>query len=138
MTHFKLLFEHDYVGAWDLEGGEKTVVIDRIAVEDLKSVDGQTKKKPVVSFRGAKRRLILNKVNAQTIADLYGPDVDKWVGKPITLIATTTNAFGKTVECIRVKPERPAGNGKKRGLAPSEQAIEDSEPVHDSAAPDMH
>ena len=135
MTHFKLLFEHDYVGAWDLEGDEKTVVIERISIEELKSVDGQTKRKPVVSFKGAKRKLILNKTNATVIADLYGPDADKWIGKAVTLIPTTTSAFGKVVECVRVKPERPRGNGKNRALSPSEQAVEDSEP---GAAEEVH
>ena len=44
--------------------------------------------KPAVSFKGAKKRLLLNKTQAFRIAEIVGsPDTDYWRGHSITLRA---------------------------------------------------
>ncbi len=74
----------------------------------LTGEDGKKSKKPVAYFRGKDRGLALNSTNCKTIAKMYGNDTDKWAGKLVTLYPTTTNAFGQTVECIRIRPSAPA------------------------------
>jgi hypothetical protein len=106
MPHYKLLYPRDYVGACDLDKGDRTVTIASVKIEELHSADRGKKaeKKPVLFFKDATKKLVLNKTNAAIIAELYGTNTDKWIGKPITLYATTCSSFGKTTECVRVRP----------------------------------
>jgi hypothetical protein len=117
MAHYKLLFPGKYLGAHDLTKGDATLTIRAIVVEDLKNAEGKDERKPVVYFHETKavaerkreqeKALILNKTNAATIASLYGTDSDRWIGKAVTIYAATDRAFGKTVECLRIRPTVP-------------------------------
>lgn len=112
----RLLFPSLYLSAPDLRGEDRTLTIRAVAVDELKTSAG-TEKKPCVYFEETKaaaerdgkkeRRLVLNKTNAMTVASLYGYEVDEWVGKRITLFPTQADAFGKTVDCIRIRPTVP-------------------------------
>jgi len=120
--HYKLLFPSLFLGAEDLQGKDVTLTMRRVLVEDLQGQGGQSEKKPCLFFEetrdkaeknGAKeKRLVLNRTNAKTIAKLYGPEVDDWAGKQITLFPTTTQAFGDTVDCIRVRPAVPTATAQ--------------------------
>ena len=58
----------------------------------------------VVYFMGAKKGLILNEVNAYTIADILGsPDTEDWIGGEIELYPTTVQVGGETKAAIRVR-----------------------------------
>lgn len=108
--HWKRMFpDEKYLGAWDLEGHSgAVVVIDRVEVEELKSQRG-TDHKPVAYFRGKKKGMVLNKTNCKTIATLYGQNADGWLGKAVEIFATTCSAAGgETVECLRIRPRKPA------------------------------
>ena len=114
---FRLLFPSLYLGAADLHGKDATLTIRRIIVEELKTDRGD-EKKPVIYFeetaaKAAKsgdkeKRIVLNKTNATAIAFLYGNEIDDWTGKRITIYPTKAQAFGKIVDCIRVREEVPA------------------------------
>ena len=67
--------------------------------------------------RRERKKLVLNKTNATTVAKLYGPRPSQWAGKRIVLFPTQCEAFGKTTDCIRVRPTAP--NGKKPEAPPS-------------------
>lgn len=113
----RLLFPSLYLSAPDFRGRDAALTISRVVVEGLKT-DRGTEQKPVVFFEetrakaqanGTKeKRLVLNKTNAKIIAGLYGFEVDHWRGKRITLYPTQCEAFGETVDCIRVRKERPS------------------------------
>lgn len=106
---YELMFPSDYLRAADLieRGGEATVTIAEVFADDLhvrgKNGKTSTERKYVIRFNKAKKKLVLNKTNAKSIASQHGKDTAEWVGKEITLYATTCNAFGKTEDCIRVK-----------------------------------
>jgi hypothetical protein len=134
MPHYKSLFdEKDFLFAFDLDGRDVTVTIERCTGGEITGENGRKSKKPMLSFVGKRKKLALNKTNGATIAALYGVRTEAWAGKSITLYPTTTT-FGKdTVECVRIRPvvpkERPAGKGKP---APQESApAESDEPAHD-------
>ena len=104
MSHFRKLFDDRFIGTYDLDGKpELTVTIEDIGMETMRTQDGAEADKPVVSIKGAKKKWVLNKTNAKTIAELYGVDTDNWLGKKVTLYVTECQAFGSKVECIRVK-----------------------------------
>jgi hypothetical protein len=112
---YRLAFPHDYIGAPDLRGKDVTLTISRVDLDELLVVDGKGKgerkqKKLVLSFKeladrpeGQPRKLVANKTNATTIGKLHGSAVEGWIGKQVTLYATTCKAFGETVDCVRIR-----------------------------------
>ena len=129
----RLLFPTQYLSAADLRKEDRTVTIRGVTVDELKTSQG-SEKKPCVYFEETKaaadrdgkkeKRLVLNKTNAMTIASLYGYEVDEWKGKRITLYPTQADAFGKTVDCIRVRPTVPPAAAPAE---PTETATETQE-----------
>lgn len=106
--HFRKLYDERFLGSWDLEGRDSAVVeIKEVKLEELRSQDGTTAKKPVLFFTRGKKGMVLNKTNAKEIAALFGNDTDGWVGKKIELFATKITAFGKEMDAIRVSNRRP-------------------------------
>lgn len=105
--------EHLY--AYDLDGREVTVQIERVFAGELMGEKGRKSKKPMIKIVGKDKKLALNKTNGKTIAKLYGKDTDDWAGKWITIYPTTTDFGGETVDCIRVKPNVPQPRGNSKG-----------------------
>jgi len=102
--HYKTLFPKDYLGHYDLEGKDFTLTIDKVVNEELVMQGGRKEIKPIVYFKEAKKKLVLNVTNADIIADNFKePIYRKWSGKKITLYTTTTKLGRKIVDCIRVK-----------------------------------
>lgn len=132
----RLLFPSLYLSAPDFRGRDAVLTISHVVVEDLQTNRG-TEKKPVVFFEetrakakatGAKeRRLVLNRTNAKAIASIYGFELDNWKGKRITLYPTQCEAFGETVDCIRVRKERPTDEPRAAQQQP-EPAEEEANP----------
>lgn len=118
------IFPSKYLKGEDVDG-ETLVVIKELVFDKMKDEDGRDEEKPVLLFKGVEKGLVLNKTNAQRIAEQHGDETDLWPGKRITLTTESVTAFGKTQWAIRVKPERPA-TGK--GIKPV-VAAEDEEPT---------
>jgi hypothetical protein len=112
------LFPSKYVKASDLSQPQ-TLRISGIEMEKMS--DGEMK--PVLYFGNSTKGLVLNVTNKNVIKELYGSDTDNWEGKPIQLIATTTDFGGKVVDCIRLRPPKAAV-----ASAAAEAAIKASEP----------
>lgn len=104
-THWKKLIHPDYIGAYALtEGEDLTVKIDYVQVEEITGTGG--KKEPcTVAHLVNQKPMILNVTNSKSIAKLYGPYIEDWQGKLITLFASTTKMAGETVECLRIRPK---------------------------------
>ena len=109
--HYEKLFPSKYLKATDLDGRDVVVRIRSVLSEPVQSQEGESEDKPVVHFHGTDKRLVLNKTNADTIAGLYGPEVDRWANRPVTLfVQHGVQAFGKSVDALRVRPEPPPGS----------------------------
>ncbi|SAL10292.1 hypothetical protein AWB73_00088 [Caballeronia turbans] len=118
LTHWKKLINPDYIGAYALTPDEDlTVTIDYVQREMVTGADGKKEECTVAHLVGQKP-LILNNTNSKSIQKLYGPYIEEWAGKRITLFASTTRAFGETVECLRIRPtvakpaKRPIGDSR--------------------------
>lgn len=106
-THWKRLINPDYIGAYSLdEGRDLTVQITQVR-RDIVVGTGGKKEECTIAYLNGNKPLILNNTNSKTIAKLYGPYIEDWAGKKITLFATTTKLAGDTVECLRVRPLMP-------------------------------
>jgi len=104
-THWKLLQNPDYIGAyWIPPGEDVTVTIDYVVREMITGTGGKKEECTVAHLQGVKP-FILNATNSKTIAKLYGPYIEDWAGKPITLFASTAKLAGDTVECLRIRPK---------------------------------
>jgi len=103
-THWKRLMNPDYIGAYSLnEGEDLTVKIDYVVREMITGTGGK-KEECTVAHLVAQKPFILNATNSKSIARLYGPYIEDWAGKPITIYASTTKLAGDTVECLRIRP----------------------------------
>lgn len=104
-THWKKLINPDYIGAYSLnEGEDLTVKIDYVQVEEITGTGGK-KEHCTVAHLVNEKPMILNVTNSKSIAKLYGPYIEDWQGKRITLFASTTRLAGETVECLRIRPK---------------------------------
>lgn len=120
MTDIMSFFDSRFLQSFDLadrdgKPKEYTLAIEKVTGGELTTVGGQVSRKPVLHLKGAKKALALNKTNARTVADLYGRDVSRWVGRLVTLYPTTTK-FGRdnAVPCIRIRPKIPQlGQGQQ-------------------------
>lgn len=136
MGDYRALYGKEFLGAWDLPR-DVTLTIDKVSQGALpKSGTSKVDKRPIVHFAGTPKTLVLNATNGKAIAGMYGPIVEKWTGKRITIFATTTSFGGTTVECIRVRPKAPAAKGGND--LPAERAPDThiAEPVHEVAPDD--
>ena len=66
-----------------------TVTIAAVAVEEFRRPDGTREHKIVLGFKGAQKRLPLNKTQAKTLARLLGDDAEDWAGSTIILAPAT-------------------------------------------------
>ena len=115
-----LLFPSEFLAAEDLHGRDVTVTIQSLKKEPLRVRGGATKAKLIIWFKGAQKKFVANPTNQETIRDLYGKEITKWIGKAITLYPTTCPFGPKTVNCTRIRDKAPSGNGTGRAPAPVE------------------
>lgn len=107
MAHWRSMTDSDWLRAYDLQGKDFTVTIDRVVAGEVTGEKGKVTRKPVLYFRGAKKPLAANSTNCRTIARMYGNDCDAWAGKQVTLFVSTTKKDGEEMECIRIRPVVP-------------------------------
>lgn len=106
-THYKKLQNPDYIGAYSLdEGKDMTVTILSVSREFVTGDKGKKDECIVAKLKGQKP-MILNATNCKTISQMYGPYIEDWSGKSITLFASTTSLKGETVECLRIRLTTP-------------------------------
>lgn len=115
-------FPSAYLRAADLNGKRIRINIDRVDMEDFGGDH-----KPVLSFVGTDKKMVLNKTNSGEIVDAYGDETDHWHGKLIELYEARVEFQGKKVAAIRVNAMLHA--------APAATTMPIAPPVH---APTVH
>ncbi len=129
MTDVRKLYDKSMIYAYDLEGRDVTVTIEKVVGGTLVGKGGTKNKKPILYFKGSEKGLGLCITNARVIAGLYGGfKSEDWVGKSITLYPTTTTFGSETVDCIRIRNTKPKPrNGADPALASPPEAREPGE-----------
>lgn len=101
-----------YLTAEELDA-DVTVTISDVDLEDI-GQGAQKSRKLILSFQGKKKKFVLNKTNAKTIADVLGTDeTDEWIGQRITIGPTEVEFQGEMVNSIRVRKKKPTGVAPK-------------------------
>ncbi len=96
-----------YLKAVDLDGQDRTVSI-RACVQEELGQGSEMEVKPVLYFDGGQKGLVLNKTNAQAIAEDYGDDTEAWTGREIVLFIQKVTFQGKLTPAIRVRVQKTA------------------------------
>ena len=122
----------NYFAASDLKGKPRVVKIDDTSFVEFED-GGRKKVKPVISFEGFAKPLVLNKTNARAIKEILDLDeTDDWAGERICIFPTMVS-FGKDeVEAVRIKavPEKVT-KPKKATKPQADDDIEDEIPDFD-------
>lgn len=107
-THWKKMFNPNYIGAYSLEDGKDLIVkIKSVGMENVVGSDGRKEECLVAQLVGQKP-FILNVTNSKTIAKIAGSDyIEDWGGISIQIYAKKVNAFGAEVMALRVRDFKP-------------------------------
>lgn len=106
-THWKQLVDPRYIGAYALPNGDDiTVTIVHVQLENITMMGGKKEDHTICHIKDQKP-MILNVTNSKSIHKLYGPFIEDWAGKQITLFASTAKMSGELVECLRIRPSVP-------------------------------
>jgi hypothetical protein len=108
LTHWKMLTNPNYIGAYSLQPKEeRTVEIVQVVKEMITTTDGKKEECTVAHLKNEKP-FILNSTNCKILSKIYNtPYIEHWAGKSITLYAKTIKAFGEEMEALRIKPILP-------------------------------
>lgn len=124
MTHWRSMMDREYLGAWDLPTERTAEIVDVRGVKLPGAGEIKANRKPVLTFKNTEKKLIVGATIGKTIAGMYGPNVEDWKGKRITLYATTTRSKGgETVECVRVRPTIPTAPARGIESHPVDEAM---------------
>lgn len=132
MPDFRSMYDSNFLYAFDLKGRDVTVTIKEVKAVKVTNAQKKEQKKPLVTFKESHdaRGLVLCKTNGKTIAAMYGNDTDVWPGKRVTLFAAMVDAFGATVEAIRIRPMVPKSSAKGGEFAEAEMMPSPEAPDH--------
>jgi hypothetical protein len=127
MNYLKF-FPSKYINAADLDGQDDILVTIRtLGQEEVQNSEGGSEQKPVLLFENSEKRLILNRTNAETVAGLYGGNIDHWAGKQILLfIEKDVFAFGKKWDVIRIRGHIPPSSSSNPTGGAASLSIVDS------------
>ena len=89
--------QSDYLKAETLAGKSTRVIIS-----DVEDVEFEKGLKPVLSFEGKEKRLVVNATNFDILCDGISNNTNNWVGHAIVLRGEKTKFKGKLVDSIRV------------------------------------
>ena len=88
-----------------LHGETPRKKIGKVEIVELKEKDGTTKRKFVAFFSGEDKALVLNKTNAQRLAQVFGKDRAEWIGAGVELYSENdvTRKRGRSVAAVKTK-----------------------------------
>lgn len=106
-THWKKLFNPDYMGAWSIDPGEEPIyTIKSVALESVTGSGGSKQDCTVIRWVENQKPFIVNNTNAKSITKSIGsPYIEDWKGNKIKLfVQSGVKAFGDIVDALRVRP----------------------------------
>lgn len=116
-THWKKVFNSDYLGSCDLEDGKDLkAVIKSVAVKMVKGPDGKEQERNVATFTDANiKPMILNATNCKLIKKFAkSVFINDWNNIPIQIyVKDDIKAFGEVTEGLRIRPTQPATSKPK-------------------------
>jgi len=110
-THWKKVFNSDYLGSCDLEDGKDLkAVIKSVSVRKVKNTDGKEQERNVAEFTDTKLKpMILNATNCKVIKKFAkSPFINDWNNIAIQIyVKDDIRAFGDITEGLRIREAQP-------------------------------
>jgi len=123
-THWRKVFNSDYLGSCDLEDGKDLkAVIKSVSQQGVKNTDGKEQKCNVAVFVDAKLKpMILNVTNCKVVKKFAkSAFINDWNNIPVQIyVKDDIKAFGEVTEGLRIRPSQPTM--QKPFLTPDNQA----------------
>jgi hypothetical protein len=69
--------------------------------------DGRSEAKATLTFKDFTKAVVCNKTNAANLADSFGKDFTKWVGRTVLVKSEMTSFGGRPVRGLRIYPVDP-------------------------------
>jgi hypothetical protein len=111
-THWKKVFNSDYLGSCDLEDGKDLkCVIKSVSIQKVKGTDGKQKDCNVAVFTDAKiKPMILNATNCKVIKSFVkSAYINDWNNVAVQIyIKGDVQAFGDITEGLRIRSSQPS------------------------------
>lgn len=118
LTHWKKLFNPDYLGAYSLcdeatgEYRDVVLTIKSVAVERITGADGKKEDCPVMRFAEGAKPMVLNVTNAKTLEKLFkSKHYETWYGRRVQVGVESVKAFGDVVDALRIRKFLPREDG---------------------------
>lgn len=116
-THWKKVFNSDYLGSCDLEDGKDLkAVIKNVIVKKVKNTDGKEQERNVAYFTDPNLKpMILNATNCKIMKKFTKtPYINDWNNVPVQIyIKDDIKAFGDVTEGLRLRESQPLMNKPK-------------------------
>jgi len=123
-THWKKVFNSDYLGSCDLDDGKDLkVIIKHVTVGEVKNTDGKKQNRNIATFTDPNiKPMILNVTNSKIVKKFAGSVfIDDWNNIPVQIYTKDDiKAFGEVTEGLRIRTVQPTFDKPK--LTPKVQA----------------
>jgi hypothetical protein len=90
-----------------IPNGPNIVVIEGVDTEEFKNDEGETVTRTVLTLVGFSVPLRLNNEKIDTLAAMFGSNIEDAIGQKITLLSSFANIYGKTKPVIDIHPHVP-------------------------------
>lgn len=111
-THWRRVFNSDYLGSCDLEDGkDMKAVIKSVSIQEVKGQDGKSQKCNVAVFTDQKvKPMILNATNCKVVKKFAGtPFIEDWNNISVQIyVKDDVRAFGEVTEGLRIRATQPS------------------------------
>jgi hypothetical protein len=123
-THWKKVFNSDYLGSCDLEdGADLKAIIKLVSVQPVKNTDGKDQDRNVATFTDPKiKPMVLNATNCKVVKKFAkSPYINDWVNIPVQIfVKDDIKAFGDLIDGLRLREFQP--KFEKPNLTPDNTA----------------
>ncbi len=141
-VHYKELIDTNMIGQWDFKrdpttGQRRRYTLEILSVERYKPERIRKKKdlatgkmvvepikRVLVRFKGARKPWLAGPVSLEAIARMFGPVVQDWVGKRVTLYVDEAVTFGRTrTGGVRCEPVPGQGAAEEMPEEPVDEEL---------------
>ena len=131
MANVNTLYPSNYLKAAELQGRTARLKVRAVVMEKIGSDI-----KPVLYFQGKEKGMVMNKTNGMTIASIYGPETDNWVGADVEVFSAFVDFQGKQVEGLRIRIPARQPAAASTNMAPNarDRAMAAQAPAQPAAA----
>ncbi len=99
---YRAMFKGDHIQAAEFAGKTPTLTVKGVSLVRMEDEKKGERERGVVHFRETDRGWVINRTNAESMAAMFGPETDAWIGKRVKLQAVEVQFGKQRVPGIRV------------------------------------